>query len=135
MKAKDIEILSKLINDNYKYIKETPIESNSDNQKENSIKYIAVEKEAVFKGGNSKLQQYIIQNLNVPESAQHFSGKVIVSFVVNEDGSVKNVEIKQTIPIGLKNEIEKVFINMPKWTPAQSQGKNVKMRKTYPIQF
>ncbi|MDO5655434.1 MAG: energy transducer TonB [Flavobacteriaceae bacterium] len=135
MKAKDIEILSTFINNNYKYIKETPIESNSDNQKENSIKYIAVEKEAVFKGGNSKLQQYIIQNLNVPESAQHFSGKVIVNFVVNEDGSVNNVEIKQTIPIGLKNEIEKVFTNMPKWTPAQSQGKNIKMRKTYPISF
>lgn len=135
MKPKDIEVLSKFINNNYKYIKEMPIQSNSDTQNEKPIIYTATEKEAVFNGGNSKLNQYISQNLNVPESAQYFSGKVIVNFVVNENGSVSNVEIKQTIPIELKNEIEKLFKNMPNWTPAKSQGKNVKMKKTMPIQF
>lgn len=39
MKAKDIDVLSKFINNNYKYIKEMPIHSNSDTQKENSKLY------------------------------------------------------------------------------------------------
>ncbi|WP_143736431.1 energy transducer TonB [Moheibacter sediminis] len=111
------------------------IQSNSDTQNEKPIIYTAIEKEAVFKGGDSKLNQYISQHLNIPESAHNFSGKVIVNFVVNEDGSVSNIEIKQTIPIELKNEIEKLFKNMPNWTPAKSEGKNVKMRKIFPVLF
>lgn len=58
-----------------------------------------------------------------------------MNFVVYENGSVINVEIKQTIPIELKNEIEKLFKNMPKWQPAQSNSKNVKMLKSIPLNF
>lgn len=135
MKVKDIDVLSKFINNNYKYIKETPIHSNSDTQKENSIVFKAVEKKAVFKGGNSKLREYIFQNLNVPESVDSFSGRVIVNFVITQDGSIEDITVKPNVPIELETEIIRVFKNMPKWIPAQSDGKNLRMRNTFPIYF
>lgn len=127
--------IGKYIRKNFKYIPETPKQAESETKKQESIKYIAIEKEAVFKGGDKKLQEYIFQNLNIPESAQNFSGKVNVSFVIIEDGSIDNISIKPNVPNELQTEIERVFKNMPNWTPAQSQGKNIKMKKSFPLTF
>lgn len=97
--------------------------------------YKAVEKKAVYKGGNSKLREYIFQNLNVPESVESFSGRVIVNFVITQDGSIEDITVKPNVPIELETEIIRVFKNMPKWTPAQSDGRNLRMRNTFPIYF
>lgn len=104
--------IGKYIRKNFKYILETPKQDKSETKKQESKKYIAIEKEAVFKGGDKKLQEYIFQNLNIPESAQNFSGKVIVNFVIMEDGSIDNIDIKPNVPNELQTEIEKVFKNI-----------------------
>lgn len=133
--AKNADILANYIIKHHSYIPETPKQTESDTIEEEPIKYIRVEKEAVYKGGSSKMREYIFQNLNVPESAQNSSWKVIVSFVITQDGSIEDITVKPNVPIELETEIIRVFKNMPKWTPAQSDGKNVKMRKTCPISF
>lgn len=135
LSAKNADILTTYIINHYYYIPETPKQAESETKKQESIKYIAIEKEAVFKGGEKKLQEYIFQNLNIPESTQNFSGKVNVNFVIMEDGSIDNISIKPNVPNELHTEIERVFKNMPKWTPAQSQGKNIKMKKSFPLTF
>jgi hypothetical protein len=133
--AKDAEVLTNYILNNYKHIQEQPKEVIRETETEEPIIYTSCEKEAVFKGGNRKLQEYINSNLNIPKSAQEFSGKLIIQFVVSNEGLVSNIEVKAKteIPTELKEEIEKVFISMPKWTPAICGGKNSNSKQNYPL--
>ncbi|POR19697.1 hypothetical protein BWK58_14280 [Flavobacterium columnare] len=133
--SKDAEILTNYILNNYKYIEEAKKDTDRESKTEESIKYIRVEKEAVYKGGMMQMQEYIASNLNLPETVKTFSGKVLVRFVVLEDGSIDSIEIKQNIPNELKTEIERVFKNMPKWIPAKAGNENVKSWQVVPISF
>ncbi len=156
MKSKDVEVLSKLINNNYKYIRETSIQSNSDNQNENTILYKAVDKKAIFKGGE---QNYIYQKLIYPE-IENLDNR-ISEFIVNasvqilEDGSIGNFSFKSdirfkteyTFDSELKSElinkysqyfedaIASVLVIMPKWIPAKSEEQNIKSRVNIPVKF
>jgi periplasmic protein TonB len=59
-------------------------------------------------------------NITYPKKAREFTGKVIVGFVVEKDGSIRNENIK--IEQGIHDLLDKVAIrlvkSMPKWTPA-----------------
>jgi hypothetical protein len=137
--AKDAKILTNYILNNYKHIQEQPKDVIRETENEEPIFYTSCEKGAVFKGGNSKLNEYIRSNLTIPKSAQEFSGNVIILFVVSKEGSVINIEIKSRtgteIPTELKAEIERVFTNMPKWTPAICGGNNSNSRLNYQMNF
>ena len=96
-----------------------------------------VEQMPKFPGGDQAMFDYISKNVKYPEQAKEsgIQGRVFVSFVVEKDGSVSNVEVARGIGGGCDEEGIRVVKSMPKWTPGQQAGKAVRVYYTLPIFF
>lgn len=83
------------------------------------------------------MTDYLIKNLVYPKAAMKakIQGKVIVQFVVNEEGSVSNAKIIRGIGGGCDEEALRVVNGMPKWKPGMTDGKPVKVYYAQPITF
>ena len=80
---------------------------------------------------------YLQGSLHYPDSAMNnnIQGRVVVKFVVNEDGSVSDVAILKGIGGGCDEEAARVVSQMPRWKPGKQNGTAVKVYFTLPIQF
>ena len=92
---------------------------------------------AVFQDGRIDLIRYIYQNINYPQVAlqQRIHGRVICSFIVNEDGSISDVNLDQGLYIFLDEEVIRVIRSMPLWRPAMKDGKPIKVKYITPVVF
>lgn len=99
--------------------------------------YINVDKRATFPGGNKEAYAFIKENLKYPEDAACYGvqGRVIVKFVVEEDGSISDVEVVRGVHPSLDAEAVRVVKLMPKWQPAEIGGKPVRSRFNFPVYF
>ena len=99
--------------------------------------YEVVEEPCRFPGGDVALLKFLSDNIKYPEEALKagIQGRVTAMFVINEDGSVSDVEIVRSFHPSLNAEAIRVVKSMPKWTPARHDGKPVKVRYTVPIIF
>ncbi|WP_276090535.1 energy transducer TonB [Pedobacter sp. JY14-1] len=90
-----------------------------------------------FEGGQKGWARYLQRNLRYPSEAQEINlqGKVFVSFVVERDGSVSNVQIERGIHKSLDEEAIRVILRSPKWKPGVQNGRNVRVRFHMPISF
>ena len=94
-----------------------------------------------YPGGIDGLRTYIQENLTVPEKYKNVETKaeyrVFVQFVVAEDGSITNVELKKSEPSrkDLNEEAIRVVKAMPKWKPGTVDGKPVKVRYLLPVTY
>ncbi|MBR6974904.1 MAG: TonB family protein [Bacteroidales bacterium] len=93
--------------------------------------------QAEFEGGQQALMTWLSQNMQYPEEAQkdNAQGRVIVSFIVNKDGSIDEVKVMKSIHPALDEEAARVVKSMPKWTPGKKDGKPVRVRYSLPISF
>ncbi|MEO6832654.1 MAG: energy transducer TonB [Chitinophagaceae bacterium] len=81
---------------------------------------------------------YLNAHLQYPDDARQrgSEGRTVIQFVVNEDGSISNVELmKSSGSTSLDAEAKRVVAGMPKWTPGKQQGKAVKVYFSLPINF
>ena len=62
-------------------------------------------------------------------------GKTLVAFIVNEDGTLSNIKIQKSSWEILDNEALRVVQLMPKWIPAQVDGKPKKEMVILPVLF
>jgi protein TonB len=87
--------------------------------------------------GMAEVAKFVGQTLKYPKEARKkkIEGKVFVSFIIAEDGTITNVEVIKGVHPLLDNEAARVIALMPKWIPGIYQGKNVKIRYTLPISF
>lgn len=99
--------------------------------------YTAVENIPEFPGGMEALMRYLSMNIRYPEEAQKadIQGRVIVKFVVNQDGSVSDAEVVKGVDESLDKEALRVVSSLPKWTPGTVNGKAVDCYFTLPINF
>ena len=107
-------------------------------EKPNEVKSMSdVDQLPVFQGGMSALLKWLTLNLRYPERAKvaKVSGKVMVAFIVNTDGSVDDVRLIQRVNIDLDNEALRVARMMPKWEPGKSGGKPCRTLVHLPIVF
>ncbi|MDR3681971.1 MAG: TonB family protein [Flavipsychrobacter sp.] len=83
------------------------------------------------------LNQYLRENLFYPEFARrhNIEGRVVTKFVVNEDGTVSNLQIVKGIGAGCDEAAMRVISEMPKWKPGKQNGQPVKVFFTLPIVF
>ena len=90
-----------------------------------------------FPGGVEALYKYIAENIRYPQEAKdiHTEGRVVVRFVVMEDGSIADVEVLRGIGGGCDEEAVRVVKTMPKWKAAVDGGKPVKAHYVLPINF
>ncbi|MCX6254730.1 MAG: TonB family protein [Bacteroidia bacterium] len=99
--------------------------------------FIKVEEMPVFPGGDAALLKYIAENLRYPAEAieNNIQGKVILRFVVTQDGSVDRIEILRGINILLDEEAIRVVSSLPKWKPGKQNGKPVPVWFFVPVSF
>ncbi len=146
---------------------EEPLAAAEEKAAESEIFYV-VEEMATFNGGDAadEFRKYIAQNVRYPKEAAEngVSGRIIISFIVNQDGKVvipeKEVLAKaqarhndEVVVVSyrtlekdaenpdekyiqmLKDEAIRLVSESPDWTPAKQKGKNVKVMFTFPINF
>lgn len=99
--------------------------------------YSVVEEIAEYPGGLQALMQFLSENIHYPVEAekQGITGRVLCSFIVNTDGTVSDVKIKQSVHPLLDQEALRVVNMLKGWTPAKANGHVVKMLFTLPITF
>jgi len=88
-------------------------------------------------GGERALVGYLARNVKYPVIAQEngIEGRVYISFVVDKDGTIFDVNIVRGVDTSHDNEALRVVKTMPKWKPGQQGGKAVKVRYNVPISF
>jgi protein TonB len=62
-------------------------------------------------------------------------GTVLVSFIVNTDGTIEEIELVQGIGGGCDEEAIRIIKSSPSWTPGMIKGKAVRTRMKIPISF
>lgn len=93
----------------------------------------------LFKGEDphGAFSEWVNSKLRYPEDAMRngTEGTVLVSFTINEDGRVASMQILESPCPSLGMEALRVLAKSPKWTPGTINGKPVKVRYTFPINF
>ncbi|MCH5175125.1 MAG: energy transducer TonB [Prevotellaceae bacterium] len=110
-----------------------PVQEESD---EGEI-FEVVEQNPQFPGGDQALMAWLTKNLKYPSVAQEngIQGRVMVSFVVNKDGSIVDPKIIRSVDPSLDKEAIRVVSAMPKWTPGRQRGKTVRVKYSLPVTF
>ena len=90
-----------------------------------------------FPGGMAGMMQYLSQNIRYPQDAREAGaqGRVIVSFVVEKDGSISNAKVAKPTYSSLDDEALRVISGMPKWTPGKQNGEAVRVKYSVPVSF
>ncbi|MNT26830.1 Gram-negative bacterial tonB protein [compost metagenome] len=85
------------------------------------------------------LMAYINENMHYPAEAKKagIEGRVYVSFVINEDGSISDADVVKgkELGYGLPEEAKRVIMSLPKWTPGKQNGRAVNVYFTLPLAF
>ena len=102
--------------------------------REDSV-YRHVDKRAQFPGGPDSLKSFIESNLCYPNLLDCVEGSVIVRFIVEKDGSISDVKVIRSIEPLVDDEAVRVVRSMPKWIPAEKDGKAVRYRFMLPVKF
>ena len=91
----------------------------------------------MFIGGKEALMSWLEENVTYPVSADltGVEGKVLVAFDVNADGTIGNVQVKESANPLLDSEVVSKLQEMPRWIPAFQNGRAVKVKYTLPINF
>jgi TonB family protein len=102
-----------------------PIGKKSTPTSENA--FVAVEQNPEFPGGMPALYKYLADQIKYPPEASknNVMGKVFISFSINEEGKVRKPQIVKGLAGGIDEEVLRVILNMPPWTPAMQNGKGV----------
>jgi protein TonB len=90
-----------------------------------------------FPGGNGELLGFFAKNINYPEIAIRagVEGKVILSFVVDKKGEIKDVNVLKGIGAGCDEEAMRIIKSMPRWNPGKQNGNAILTRINVPVVF
>ncbi len=96
-----------------------------------------VEVVPIFPGGHGELEKYFQKNMKYPALAKRngVQGKVYIGFVIEADGSVANVSLKQGIGDGCDEEAVRLILSSPKWRPGKVAGNAVRTYCVLPVTF
>ena len=90
-----------------------------------------------FIGGEKERIKYLKENIIYPQEAREYGiqGNVNVSFIVEIDGRIDDVELMSSSNRLLDEEALRVIRKMPHWKPGQLDGKPVKVQINLPVAF
>lgn len=98
---------------------------------------VFAEQEATFPGGWDKWKKFLNKNLKYPKRAKRMgiSGTVFLSFIVDKNGVISDIEVLRAVGGGLDEEAIRVLKASPKWNPGLQRGRPVKSRMSIRIAF
>ena len=89
-----------------------------------------------YPGGPEKMFDFIADNLHWPyDDESCIQGRVIVSFIVEKDGSLSDIKVEKSIDPLFDKEAVRVVKSMPKWEPGMWRGKPTRVKYCIPIRF
>ena len=106
----------------------------SQTQVADTIVYDVVDNDAEFPKEYRNISYWLGENLefiNKPKKSE--SGRVIVKFCIEKDGSVTNISIRKGISKNVDESVLKTISKMPKWKPGFLNGKPVRSWFHLPI--
>lgn len=127
--------IQRTVSDNAKQWRTAVIKPTAD--PDSSKIFGAAEEMPSFPGGEKALMQYIKDNTYYPKEMCEGAaqGRVMVGFVINEDGSISDVKVLRNLTPELDEVAVKIVKGMPKWNPGKQNGKAVKTKYTVPVSF
>ena len=108
-----------------------------DGSNETRKPFDVVEQMPQFPGGTTAMMEYLSKSVRYPEEAHKngIQGRVIITFVVESDGSITEAHIVRSVNPLLDAEALRVVNAMPNWTPGMQNGEPVRVKYTLPITF
>ena len=88
-----------------------------------------------YPGGTEKMFEFIADNLRWPDDDACIQGRVVVSFIVEKDGSLTDIKVEKSIDPLFDKEAVRVVKSMPKWKPGMYRGKPARVKYYIPISF
>ena len=113
--------------------KEEPINQNADDPETLRM----VQELPMYPGGMVEFMKWLTKNLNYPKYAlrNKIQGKVMISFIVNTDGTISDIKVVKRAHALLDAEALRVARLMPKWEPGKDHGKVCRSMVAIPIVF
>lgn len=121
-----------------KYVPQEPPKVESAPVEDNDSKVFEfVEQNPSFPGGYEALNAYLSKNIKYPPIAREngIEGKVILSFVVDKNGGIRDIKVRRGIGGGCDEEAVRVVKSMPEWKPGKQNGKAVNVMFNLPVNF
>lgn len=104
---------------------------------EQPLNFRIVQQMPEFPGGGSAFIQWLTRQLRYPPLAQsqRIQGRVVVSFIVNKDGSIADVKLEKSINALLDREALRVIRMMPRWKPGVHNNQPCRTMVAVPVVF
>ncbi len=105
---------------------------------EDDTPFVRVELMPSFMGGDlMTFRNWVQSKVRFPQIAQenNISGRVLLMFVIERDGTLTNIQVLQTPDSSLSDEAIRVLKTSPKWTPGRQRNQPVRVKYTLPIDF
>lgn len=105
--------------------------------KKNQKVFDVVEQMPEYPGGSAALFEYLSSTVKYPADAEKkkVEGRVLVTFVVEQDGSISDITVVRKVFPSLDAEAVRVIAGMPRWKPGMQSGKVVRVKYTVPMTF
>ena len=86
-----------------------------------------------FPGGPSAMFQYLSKNNKYSDS--YVRGRVLVTCVIEKDGSITDVKVVKSLDSSADREAQRLVKSMPNWIPGKQNGKLRRVKYTIPVTF
>jgi TonB family protein len=99
--------------------------------------FTAIEQAPQFPGGMNAFAEFLASNIQYPAESRKRSlqGRVIVSFVVEKDGSLTDIHTVRGVDSSINAEAVRVIKLSPKWSPGIQNGHQARVAYSVPIAF
>ena len=106
-------------------------------QTDSSRIFVDYEENAQFPGGDMACKKWIQEHIKYPEGCRSDSiqGRVVVSFIVERDGSLDSIKVVRSPDPALSEEAIRLVSEMPRWKPARYYNKTIRSRFFLPVIF
>lgn len=118
-----------------------PMPKNDTISNNNAVDYNSIKNQAELdvlahpEIGMTKFYEFIQKNYKIPNTSENRTGTVYVSFIVEKDGSLNNIVIKNDFGFGSGKEAIRVLKMSPKWIPGKINNQLVRSAYNLPIKF
>lgn len=94
-------------------------------QEDLAIDYSIIEVKPEYPGGMKNFYSFIAKNFSSPEQ-ENLKGKIIIDYIIEKDGTLSNMKIKEDVGYDSGKEAIRVLNLMSKWKPGEHNGKIVR---------
>ena len=96
-----------------------------------------VEQMPSFPGGPQALLNYLSEHINYPEGYEEtcVQGRVVITFVVEKDGSLSDVAVVKSLEKAFDEEALRAVKSMPNWIPGMQDGEPIRVKYAVPVTF